>query len=235
MPDLNQFYLLDGVAAAVILLSAWIAYLRGFVREVFALGTWIGAVVGTAYFYPQASEFVREHIETQLAADLAAGVGVFFVSFILLRLISGALAEAIAGSEHNAIDRAAGFLFGILRGVLLLVVAYMAFAWFFPAAEQPKWLNDAKVTPMLREGARELEKILPSGWKSEPGETARLRRLDQHAAELERLRQGFNVPAPSVSGGNADTVNSGYNTDMRRGLESLLRGEKENGDAGAKR
>ena len=79
MPDLNDFYVLDGIAAAVVLLSAWIAYLRGFVRELFSLATWIGAVVATAYFYPQASTFVRQHIETQLAADLAAGVGVFFV------------------------------------------------------------------------------------------------------------------------------------------------------------
>jgi membrane protein required for colicin V production len=235
MPDLNQFYLLDGVAAAVVLLSAWIAYLRGFIREVFALGTWVGAVVGTAYFYPQASEFVRQHIETQLAADLAAGIGVFFVSFILLRLISGVMAEAIAGSDHNAIDRAAGFLFGILRGGLLLVVAFMAFSWFFPDAEQPRWLKDAKVTPMLREGARELEKILPSGWKSGPEESARLRRLDQHAAELEKLRQGFNVPAPSVPNDRSVAGNSGYNTDVRRGLDNLLRAEKEKSNADANR
>jgi membrane protein required for colicin V production len=235
MPDLDQFFLLDGVAAAVVLLSAWIAYLRGFVREVFSLGTWIGAVVATAYFYPQASAFIRQHIETELAADLAAGVGVFFVSFILLRLVSGAIAEAIAGSEHNAIDRAAGFLFGILRGLLLLVVAYMAFAWFFPQTEQPKWLNDAKVTPMLREGARELEKVLPSGWKTEPGEAARLKQLDRHAAELERLRQGFNIPAPSVPANNSGSVIPGYNADARGGLNTLLRSSRETGDDGTRR
>ncbi|MCA8929086.1 MAG: CvpA family protein [Alphaproteobacteria bacterium] len=198
MPDLNQFYLLDGVAAVVVLLSAWMAYMRGFVREVFSLGTWIGAVVATAYFYPQASQFVRQHIETQFAADLAAGIGVFFVSFIVLRLVTGAIAEAVASSEHNAVDRAAGFLFGILRGVLLLVIAYMAFAWFVPETEQPPWLTEAKVTPMLREGSHELEKLLPEGWKTNEQKAESLRELDRQAAEIERLHRGFNAPAPTV-------------------------------------
>lgn len=229
MPDLSDFYVLDGIAAAVVLLSAWIAYLRGFVREVFSLATWVGAVMATAYFYPQASSFVRQHIETQLAADLAAGIGVFFVSFILLRLIGGAVAEAIAGSEHNAVDRAAGFLFGILRGVLLLVVAYMAFAWFVPDAEQPDWLKEAKVTPMLREGARELERVLPDGWQSDEIKAERLRELDRKAAEQERLLRGFNLPAPAIPESRAGANVPGYNADMRRGLESLLRSGQEVG------
>ena len=226
MADLTDFYVLDGVAAAVVLLSAWIAYLRGFVRELFSLVTWIGAVVATAYFYPQASAFVREHIETQLAADLAAGVGVFFVSFIGLRLVCGAIAESIASSEHNSIDRAAGFLFGILRGILLLVVAYMAFAWFVPVDEQPEWLDQAKVTPMLREGARELDRQLPDGWKTQSQEAAdeRLR------SEIDRLRKGFNAPSPSVPEERAESSDPGYKADSRRGLESLLRATRETGD-----
>lgn len=232
MPDLNEFYLLDGIAAAVVLLSAWIAYLRGFVRELFSLATWVGAVVATAYFYPQASTFVRQHIETQLAADLAAGIGLFFVSFVGLRLVGGAIAESIASSDHNAIDRAAGFLFGMLRGVLLLVIAYMAFTWYVPEAEQPDWLTNAKVTPMLREGARELEKVLPAGWKSSETEAARLRELDRHAAELDRLRRGFNLPSPSVSGGGANGADSGYNAQTRQQLESLLRAAQESGHVG---
>lgn len=235
MPDLNEFYLLDGIAAAVVLLSAWIAHSRGFVREVFSLGTWGGAVVATAYFYPQVSVFVREHIETQLAADLAAGIGLFFVSFVGLRLISGAIAEAIANSEHNSVDRAAGFLFGLVRGVMLLVVAYMAFTWYVPPGEQPPWLTEAKVTPILQEGARELEKVLPTGWQIEPDEAARLKRLDQHTAEIDRLRRGFNAPAPTVPESRAGRSNPGYNEDARRGLDSLLRAARETGDDGTGR
>ncbi len=199
MPDLDDLHILDIVVAAVVLLSAWVAYSRGLVREAFSLGTWIGAIAVTFYFYPQASLFAREHIQTQFAADLAAGGGLFIGSFFVLRMVGGAIAESIASSEHNTLDRSAGFLFGLLRGGLLVVVAYTAFTWFVPEEEQPPWMTEAKVTPMLQEGARKLAKVLPGSLTEDSEqEAARLRALDRQAAELERLRRGFNQPAPSV-------------------------------------
>ena len=122
-----------------------------------------------------------------------------------------------------------GFLFGLLRGVLLLVIAFMAFAWFVKDADQPEWLTEAKVTPMLREGARELEKILPEGWKTDEEEARRLKELDRHAAELDRLRRGFNLPAPALLENRASDDKTGYNAKTRRELETLLRAAEESG------
>jgi len=228
MPNFEDLYLLDIAAAVIVLLSAWIAYMRGLVREVFSLGTWIGALAVTFYFYPQASQFVRQHIETEFAADLAAGAGLFVGSFFVLRMVGGAIVESIANSEHNALDRSAGFLFGLFRGALLVVVAYTAFAWFVPEEEQPGWLTQAKVTPLLREGARKLAQVLPQGLTQDAeSEAARLRALDRQAAELERLRRGFNPPSPSVPEPRADGSQGGYTDETRQGVESLLRAAKE--------
>ena len=228
MPNLDDFYILDIAVAAIVLLSAWMAYSRGFVREAFSLGTWIGAVAVTFYFYPQASLFAREHIETQFAADLAAGGGLFIGSFFVLRMIGGAIAEAVASSEHNTLDRSAGFLFGLFRGGLLVVVAYTAFTWFVPEDEQPSWLTDAKVTPMLQEGARKLAEVLPSSLTSDSErEAARLRALDRQAAEIERLRKGFNQPAPALPESNGGAASGGYSKEERAGFEALRRAAQE--------
>jgi membrane protein required for colicin V production len=236
MPDLDDLYVLDIVVAAVVLLSAWMAYSRGFVREAFSLGTWIGAVAVTFYFYPQASVFAREHIQTQFAADLAAGAGLFIGSFFVLRMIGGAVAEAIASSEHNTLDRSAGFLFGLFRGMLLAVVAYTAFTWFVPEDEQPAWVTDAKVTPMLQEGARKLAEVLPGSLNQDAErEAARLRALDRQAAEIERLRKGFNQPAPSVPESDGGNGGGGYSREDRDGFESLMRAAKEADNAKAER
>jgi len=236
MPNLDDLFILDIAVAVVVLLSAWMAYSRGFVREAFSLGTWIGAVAVTLYFYPQASHFAREHIQTQFAADLAAGGGLFVGSFFVLRMIGGAIAEAVASSEHNTLDRSAGFLFGLFRGGLLVVVAYMAFTWFVPEDEQPPWLTEAKVTPMLQEGARKLSEVLPSSLtKDSEQEAARLRALDRQAAEIERLRKGFNQPAPSVPESKGGTASGGYSKEDRDGVDSLLRAAKEAADAEPKR
>jgi membrane protein required for colicin V production len=234
MPILDDFYVLDVAVAGVVFLSAWVAYMRGLVREVFSLGTWIGSVAVTLYFYPQASQFARQHIESDFAADLAAGVALFAGSFFLLRMIGSAIAESIAKSEQNTLDRSAGFLFGLFRGGLLVVVAYMAFTWFVPEEEQPGWMADAKVTPMLREGTRKLTEFLPSSLTGDAeSEAARLRALDRQAAELERLRKGFNQPAPSVPESSAKPVREGYNDETRQGVESLLRAAREAGHDGS--
>ena len=153
----------------------------------------------------------------------------FFLSFILLRLVTGAIAEAVASSEHNAIDRTAGFLFGLLRGCLLLVIAYMAFAWFVPRDEQPTWLTEAKVTPLLREGKRALEGVLPEAWKTDEQKAESLRALDRQAAELERLRRGFNAPVPTLPEIPAPGGVPGYTDEARQLIDALSRATQEVG------
>ena len=236
MPNLDDLYILDVAVAVVVLLSAGMAYSRGLVREAFSLGTWIGAVAVTFYFYPQASLFAREHIQTEFAADLAAGGGLFVGSFFVLRMIGGAIAETIAKSEQNTLDRSAGFLFGLFRGGLLVVVAYTGFTWFVPEEEQPAWVADAKVTPMIKEGARKLAEVLPRGLGGDAEkEAAGLRALDKQAAEIERLRKGFNQPAPAVPESKAGNTSGGYSKEERDGVESLLRAAKEAGNVEPKR
>jgi membrane protein required for colicin V production len=235
MPDLNDIHMLDIVVAAVVLLSAWIAYMRGLIREVFSLGTWIGAVAITLYFYPEASLWTRQHIQTEFAADLAAGAGLFAGSFFVFRLAGSAIAESIARNDQNALDRSAGFLFGLFRGGLLVVVAYTAFSWFVPDEQQPGWLTGAKVAPLLQEGSRKLLEVLPREFSDDAEtEAARLRAMDRHAAELERLRRGFNEPAPSVADPDGDGV-GGYSETTRQGVESLLRDTKEASHGEARR
>jgi len=222
MPDLSELYALDVAVAVVVLLSAWIAYMRGFVREVFVLASWIGAIAATVTFYPQASEFARQHIASMFAADLAAGIGLFLGTLILLRVVLGGIAEAVANSEHNTLDRSAGFLFGIFRGCLLVVAAYMAYSWLVSPEEHKAWITEAKTLPLIKESAQELEMLLPTDFLGgAEREAARARALNREAAELERLHQRFNVPAPQAPETDAQTDNLGYNAEDRRGLDAF--------------
>ena len=66
-------------------------------------------------------------------------------------------------------------------------------------------------------------------------EAARLRALDNQAAELERLRRGFNQPAPSVPESKGSNATGGYSKEERDGVESLLRAAKEAGNVDPKR
>ncbi|MEL7100734.1 MAG: CvpA family protein, partial [Pseudomonadota bacterium] len=57
---MEGFTIIDGVVAAVIILSALLAYGRGFVREAMAIAGWIAAAIIAFLFAPQVEPLVRE-------------------------------------------------------------------------------------------------------------------------------------------------------------------------------
>ena len=103
----------DIVLGAVLLLSALLAYARGFVHEVLAVAGWIGAILAAIYGLPYAKPFARDLIPHELAADVAAGVVIFVATLIVLSLLTRAVAGMVKASALNMLDRSLGFLFGL--------------------------------------------------------------------------------------------------------------------------
>ncbi|MEM9048875.1 MAG: CvpA family protein [Pseudomonadota bacterium] len=124
----------DGVAAGIVLISAILAYTRGFVREITAILGWIGAAVAAFYFAPQAKPlmleipYLRDLIDTSCQLQiLSAFAAVFVVALVILSIFTPLFAAAVQDSAIGPLDRGAGFLFGAARGVLLIVVALVVY------------------------------------------------------------------------------------------------------------
>ena len=124
---MESFTILDGVVAAIILLSAVLAYSRGFVREVLAIGGWVIAAVIAYYAAPMAeplvkevpvlSDFLGSSSELSMIAAFAA---VFAVALILVSFFTPLFAGVVQRSAIGGIDQGLGFIFGVLRGALLV-------------------------------------------------------------------------------------------------------------------
>ncbi|WP_395539694.1 CvpA family protein [Neotabrizicola sp. sgz301269] len=131
---MDNFTAVDGGAALIILLSAILAYSRGLVRELMAIVGWIGAAVLAFIFAPSAAPLVREipavgdflADSCELSA-VAAFAGVFAIGLILAALFTPLFASVVQRSALGGIDQALGFLFGVLRGVLLIAVAFIVY------------------------------------------------------------------------------------------------------------
>lgn len=131
---MDNFTAVDGGAALIILLSAILAYSRGLVRELMAIVGWIGAAVLAFIFAPSAAPLVREipavgdflADSCELSA-VAAFAGVFALGLILAALFTPLFASVVQRSALGGIDQALGFLFGVLRGVLLIAVAFIVY------------------------------------------------------------------------------------------------------------
>jgi membrane protein required for colicin V production len=67
----------------------------------------------------------------------------------------------VLDSRVGALDRTLGFLFGLARGLIIVVVAFLFFAWLVPAKTQPSWVANAKSKVVLQSTGDWLMSMLP--------------------------------------------------------------------------
>ncbi len=127
---MEGFTIIDGVVAVVIILSALLAYSRGFVRESLAIVGWIAAAVLAFIFAPQVEPLIKEvPVINKLVADscelsiIAAFAAVFAVALVVVSIFTPLFSSLVQRSALGGLDQGLGFLFGALRGVVLVAVA----------------------------------------------------------------------------------------------------------------
>ncbi|MEZ5810984.1 MAG: CvpA family protein [Rhizobiaceae bacterium] len=152
--------LLDGILIGFTLVSAVLAMVRGFSREVLSIASWAAAAVAAYIFYPSVTPFVSPYIDHPQLAQAAAAAIVFFAALIVVTLITMKIADFIIDSRIGALDRTLGFLYGAARGILVVAVALLFFNWLV-GSEQPAWISEAKSRPLLEGIGERLQNLLP--------------------------------------------------------------------------
>ena len=157
--------ILDLVVIGVVLISALLAAVRGFTREVLAIASWIAAAAVAWLFHPQLVPFIQQYIPASSAqgtiALVASIAALFLGTLIVVSLITARVSDFVLDSRIGALDRTLGFVFGAARGLLLAVIGYVFFTALVGNEKLPVWAKDAKAKPMLEETGRSLIAMLP--------------------------------------------------------------------------
>ena len=103
---------LDLGVIAIVLISAVLAMVRGFTREVLAIASWGAAAVAAIYFHPLVLPFVKPYISKDTIALAVAAAIVFFATLIIVSIITVKISDAILDSKVGPLDRSLGFVFG---------------------------------------------------------------------------------------------------------------------------
>jgi len=152
---------LDLGLIVIILISALLSMVRGFTREVLAIGSWAAAAAAAYFFYPYVLPYVSPYIHKDIVAQGVSAAAVFFATLIVVSLFTVRLSDAILDSKIGALDRSLGFLFGAARGFLLGVVAFAIFNWLVTEKQQPEWVKNARTRPILMVSAERIIQALP--------------------------------------------------------------------------
>ena len=152
--------LLDGILVGFTLVSAMLAMVRGFSREVLSIASWIAAAVAAYLFYPAILPYVQPYIDNEKLAMGAAAAIIFIVALIVVTVITMKIADFIIDSRVGALDRTLGFLYGAARGILVVAVGLLFFNWLV-GANPPAWIAESKSKPLLESIGVKLESLLP--------------------------------------------------------------------------
>lgn len=135
---MDGFTLVDAGVAIIVLLSGVLAYSRGLVREAMAILGWIGAAVVAFIFAPQVEPLVRQiPVVGDFIGDscelaiIGAFAAVFALALVIVSIFTPLFSSVVKRSAIGGVDQGLGFFFGVLRGILLVAVAFFVYDTIF--------------------------------------------------------------------------------------------------------
>jgi len=153
---------IDCLIVLIIVVSAGYAAWRGFIWETLTIFAWAAAAFSCLYFGPYLVPMAKSLVNTDWLAGLLAYAAVFLAVFIPFAFMSHRFSQTVKNSPIGPLDRAAGVAFGVVRGLVLVGLAYMAFTYFVPIRQQPHWVTEAKLLPIVQDTADILLTVVPN-------------------------------------------------------------------------
>jgi membrane protein required for colicin V production len=185
---------------------------RGFTREVLTVVSW-GLAALAAFIAIRQEPLILwtmdnvPYASQPILAKVAVGAAAFLAVLIVASIVSVRISDFVVDSATGAIDRTLGFLFGLARGFLLVVIAFAFYGWLVPPEKQEAWVRDARSLPVIQSTGEALCRMLPAENCETLLNTAFLRGAGKSAA-------------PDIKA----VPESGYRSNETQGLDNLIQG-----------
>ena len=149
----------DYLVIGVIILSGFIAFFRGFIQESLSLLLWVIAFASSmfldVYLDPYFLDYIQSPEIRRILIIILVFVGIIFLGGFLIRVIR----SLVHWSGMGGLDRLLGVLFGLLRGMLLIVVIYLVIPNQF---KQSSFILESNSYHYLEKYAPKAEKFFKS-------------------------------------------------------------------------
>jgi membrane protein required for colicin V production len=163
---MDEFTLVDGVVVFVVFVSAILAYSRGLVREILSIAGWVVAALVAFTFAPQAHPLIREipYLGDFIGSScqlgiIAAFAGVFAIALILTSIFTPIFSGLVQKSAIGGLDQGLGFVFGILRGLVLVLVGLVIYD-YIGATEDI--VEQSKTKELLTGSKEQMQTMMPT-------------------------------------------------------------------------
>ena len=229
---------IDIIVLAVLLISALISFIRGFIRETLTILGVVGGLAAAYFGGPMLSPLIKDWLGVvegekpellmgilpyPILADILSYGVIFILVVIILSIVSHILAETVRAIGLGAVDRTLGVLFGLARGLLLVAVLYLPFHLSADAEAKERWFKDSKTHVWVEALSEQLAKLLPDSAVQKIEEGARTVAEEKEGEDavttkpLDTLKEGEQPiqEAPTQNG-------NGYNEQFRQQMDQMF-------------
>lgn len=151
--------LFDYFVLAVMAISLLVGVMRGVMSEILALIAWVAAFIAARIWAVPLGNLLLADLPDPLWRQLAGFVGVFVVVLIGFALLRWVMAMLLKAAGLRPLDRVLGALFGVVRGMLVLLILVLQ-AGLTPLPQQ-QWWRQATFAPPLETGVLAVKPWLP--------------------------------------------------------------------------
>ncbi len=198
---------IDLAVLIILVISAGVAFFRGFIREVLTIVGVLGGVMAAVSlggdFLPIVNGWfgVEEGKEPGKLFDLipndyvalfTAYAGIFLGVFVLLQLLSHLLSSSIKALGLGPVDRLLGIFFGLARGVIVIAVLYLPFHYILPEENKKEWFGPSQTFTYVEAVTNWMIGFIP-GQSPQNSDAATAR---QTLENLDLLRAQESTPSP---------------------------------------
>jgi membrane protein required for colicin V production len=152
----------DLIVIGIIGLSTVLAFWRGVIRAVISLVALVAAVLAAIQFSPSVAQMLPVLSDSPTSRYLAAFALIFIVVVLVGALLGWALSRAIRAIGLGFVDRLLGAIFGMARGVLIVVIAVLLAG--LTTLPRQEWWQNALFSPPLVVAALSLRPWLPQAF-----------------------------------------------------------------------
>ena len=154
--------IIDIIIAVAVVLSVIVGFARGFVKEAFSIATLLLATWAALYFGPVVGKLSDSWLQGVELQTWFGRILVFLVFVVAGGLIEWVVSKAVKMSPLGGVDRLAGSLFGLLRGLLLTAVFILAGQ--FMGFDNDDWWQESALIPQFQVLVEWIEEMAPAGY-----------------------------------------------------------------------
>jgi len=165
MPELSHLTAVDWVIIVVLLLSTLLSLWRGFVREALSLAGWVAAFLVANLFVDQMASLLATTIENITGRYVAAFAILFVATLVAATFVTFLAGRVIRAAGLTVLDRVLGTVFGLIRGLILILVCVFVLRQLVPPPDL-LWLDQSTLMPhvdMLGRWAQDMFARVNSG------------------------------------------------------------------------